>query len=57
MNWPFVITGLVATLLASVTSFAVCHMVPNYDDGEYVPPFVVALVLGTAISFTIGYLA
>lgn len=57
MNWPTVVAGVVATLLASLVNFAIVRAIPNYDDDEYIPPWAVTLVLGVAVSLLLGWVA
>lgn len=55
MNWNYVIAGLFATIFAAVVLAIVERAIPNYDDADYVPSWIVGLVIGAALSFAAGW--
>lgn len=56
MNWRIVLATLVATAVVATVAFGIVRAVPNYDDGDEIPPWLVIAVLGIALSFIAGWL-
>ncbi len=55
MNWHYTIVGLFVTVFASVVLAVIERAIPNYDDADEVPSWIVGLIVGAALSFAAGW--